>query len=86
MMSNKVSLFKSLTKGVEFCLKKIRSTYLKGKGVLFSPNDVVVYEKVIKNRIKQKTLLIATGSDVALSLPGVDIDEKIFFINWSIIV
>ena len=33
-----------LTKGVEFLFKKNKVTYIKGKGVLFSKNNVVVYE------------------------------------------
>ena len=31
--------------------------------------------EVIKNRIKQKNIVIATGS-APLTLPGIDIDEK----------
>ena len=50
-------------------------TYIKGKGVLFSNNDVVVYENNKKTNYKTKNIVIATGSEVA-SLPGVHIDEK----------
>ena len=45
MMSNKEKSVQVLTKGVEFLFKKNKVTYFKGKGVLFSKNDVVVYEE-----------------------------------------
>ncbi|MBD1138397.1 dihydrolipoyl dehydrogenase [Pelagibacterales bacterium SAG-MED41] len=76
MMSNKNKSVQVLTKGVEFLFKKNKVTYFKGKGVLFSKNDIVVYESNNKRiNVKAKNIVIATGSDVA-SLPGVNIDEK----------
>ena len=76
MMSNKNKSIQVLTKGVEFLFKKNKVTYFKGKGVLFSKNDIVVYESNNKRtNIKAKNIVIATGSDVA-PLPGVNIDEK----------
>ena len=75
MMSNKNKSIQTLTKGVEFLFKKNKVTYLKGKGVLFSKNDVVVYNNNKKENYKAKNIVIATGSDVA-SLPGITIDEK----------
>ena len=42
MMSNKNKSVQVLTKGVEFLFKKNKVTYIKGKGVLFSKNDIVV--------------------------------------------
>ena len=75
MMSNKNKSIQILTKGVEFLFKKNKVTYLKGKGVLFSKNDVVVYNNNKKENYKAKNIIIATGSDVA-SLPGITIDEK----------
>ena len=75
MMSNKNKSIQVLTKGVEFLFKKNNVTYIKGKGVLFSKNDIVVYENNKKNNYKAKNIVIATGSEVA-SLPGIDIDEK----------
>jgi len=50
-------------------------TYLKGKGVLFSEKDVVVYENGKKNSYTAKNIVIATGSSPT-SLPGIEIDEK----------
>ena len=76
MMKNKNKSIQVLTKGVEFLFKKNKVTYLKGKGVLFSKNDVVVYENGNKRtNIKSKNIVIATGSEVS-SLPGINIDEK----------
>ena len=45
MMSNKNKSVQVLTKGVEFLFKKNKVSYLKGKGVIFSPSSVVVYDK-----------------------------------------
>ena len=75
MMSNKNKSVQVLTKGVEFLFKKNKVTYIKGKGVLFSRNDIVVYENNKKTNYKTKNIVIATGSEVA-SLPGIEIDEK----------
>jgi dihydrolipoamide dehydrogenase len=76
MMSNKNKSVQVLTKGVEFLFKKNKITYFKGKGVLFTKNDIVVYEKNNKKtNIRSKNIVIATGSEVA-SLPGIEIDEK----------
>ena len=75
MMSSKNKSVQVLTKGVEFLFKKNNVTYIKGKGVLFSDNDVVVYEGEKKNSYKAKNIVIATGS-AATSLPGIEIDEK----------
>ena len=75
MMSNKNKSIQVLTKGVEFLFKKNKVTYIKGKGVLFSKNDIVVYENNKKTNYKSKNIVIATGSTVS-SLPGINIDEK----------
>ena len=75
MMSNKNKSVQVLTKGVEFLFKKNKVTYIKGKGVLFSKNDIVVYENNKRTNYKAKNIVIATGSTV-VSLPGIEIDEK----------
>ena len=78
MMSNKNKSVQVLTKGVEFLFKKNKVTYFKGKGVLFSKNDIVVYRSDTSNErtnIKAKNIVIATGSCPS-SLPGIEIDEK----------
>ncbi len=75
MMSNKDKSVQVLTKGVEFLFKKNKVEYIKGKGVLFSENDVVVYENSNKTSYKAKNIVLATGSQPT-SLPGIEIDEK----------
>ncbi|MBL6857489.1 MAG: dihydrolipoyl dehydrogenase [Pelagibacteraceae bacterium] len=75
MMSGKNKSVQVLTKGIEFLFKKNNVTYIKGKGVLFSENDVVVYEGEEKTSYKAKNIVIATGS-APTSLPGIDIDEQ----------
>ncbi len=75
MMSNKNKSVQVLTKGVEFLFKKNKVTYLKGKGVIFSPTSVVVYDQGKKNSYNTKNIIIATGS-YASSIPGVKLDEK----------
>ena len=75
MMMNKNKSVQVLTKGVEFLFKKNKITYLKGKGVVFSKNDVVVYENGKKSSYKCKNIVIATGSSPA-NIPGITIDEK----------
>ena len=76
MMSNKNKSIQVLTKGVEFLFKKNKVTYLKGKGVLLSKNDIVVYESNNKRlNVKSKNIVIATGSTVS-SLPSIEINEK----------
>ena len=75
MMTNKSKSVQILTKGVEFLFKKNKVTYIKGKGVLFSKNDVVVYQDNTKTSYKSKNIVIATGSS-SVSLSGINIDEK----------
>jgi len=76
MMKNKNKSIQVLTKGVEFLFKKNKVTYFRGKGVLFSKNDIVVYESNNKRiNVTSKNIVIATGSTVA-SLPGIKINEK----------
>ena len=75
MMSNKNKSVQVLTKGVEFLFKKNKVTYIRGKGVLFSKNNIIVYDNNNKTSYNAKNIVIATGSAVA-SLPGIEIDEK----------
>ena len=75
MMNNKNKSVQILTKGVEFLFKKNKVSYLKGKGVIFSPTSVVVYDQGKKTSYNTKNIVIATGSS-AVSLSGVKIDEK----------
>ena len=77
MMKNKDKAVTILTKGVEFLLKKNKVTYFKGTGSFKSKNDIVIKDNNSKETIIQtENTIIATGS-VPVSLPGVEIDEKV---------
>ncbi len=57
--------------------KKNKVTYFKGSGSFKSKNEILIKDDQNKEKVIQtdKTV-IATGS-VAVSLPGIEIDEKI---------
>ncbi len=77
MMKNKDKAVTILTKGVEFLLKKNKVTYFKGTGSFKSKNDIVIKDINSKETIIQtENTIIATGS-VPVSLPGIEIDEKV---------
>ena len=77
MMKNKDKAVTTLTKGVEFLFKKNKVTYFKGTGSFKSKNQISINDKDNKEVIVEaEKIIIATGS-VPVSLPGVDIDEKI---------
>lgn len=72
MMSHKEKVVSDLTKGIEGLFKKNKVTYLKGKGTIKSPGQVLVDGK---ESISAKHIIIATGSEV-IELPNVKINEK----------
>ena len=77
MMKSKDKAVTILTKGVEFLLKKNKVTYFKGHGSFNSKNEILIKDDKKKEMIIQtEKTIIATGS-VPVSLPGVEIDEKI---------
>ena len=77
MMKNKDKAVTILTKGVEFLLKKNKVTYFKGTGSFKSKKDIVIKDNNSKETIIQtENTIIATGS-VPVSLPGIEIDEKV---------
>ncbi len=76
-MKSKDKAVTILTKGVEFLLKKNKVTYFKGHGSFNSKNEILIKDDKKKEMIIQtEKTIIATGS-VPVSLPGVEIDEKI---------
>ena len=76
MMDNKKKSVLTLTKGVEYLLKKNKITHLKGKGKILSEDTVTVLTDTGEaNNYKTKNIIIATGS-LPTSLPGIHIDEK----------
>ncbi len=77
MMQSKDKAVTVLTKGVEFLLKKNKVAYFKGHGSFKSNNEILIKDDQKKETIIQtEKTIIATGS-VPVSLPGVEIDEKI---------
>ena len=78
MMKSKDKAVTILTKGVEFLLKKIQgNTYYKGTGSFKSKNEILIKDDQNKETIiEAEKTVIATGS-VPVSLPGIEIDEKI---------
>ena len=77
MMKSKDKAVDTLTKGVEFLLKKNKVTYFKGLGSFKSNDEILIKDNQNKeiSIISEKTV-IATGS-VPVSLPGIEIDEKV---------
>ena len=77
MMKSKDKAVTILTKGVEFLLKKNKVTYFKGHASFKTNSEILIKDDQKKERIiKTEKTVIATGS-VPVSLPGVEIDEKI---------
>ena len=76
MMKNKEKAVSTLTKGVEFLLKKNKVTYIKGHANFKSTNKISVIDNNKKEKIIQtEKAVICTGSEPA-SLPKVDFDEQ----------
>jgi dihydrolipoamide dehydrogenase len=77
MMKSKDKAVETLTKGVEFLLKKNKVTYYKGLGSFKSKNEILIKDDQNKEIIitSEKTV-IATGS-IPSDLPGIKIDEKV---------
>ena len=77
MMKSKDKSVTVLTKGVEFLLKKNKVSYFKGHGSFKSKNEISIKDDQNKEIVIQtEKTVIATGS-VPVSLPGVEIDEKV---------
>ena len=76
MMKAKDTSVESLTKGIEYLLKKNKVDYVKGTGSFVDQNTVKVDlldggEQVLK----AKNIIVATGSE-STPFPGLKIDEK----------
>ena len=77
MMKSKDKAVDTLTKGVEFLLKKNKVTYFKGLGSFKSNEEILIKDNQNKEiSIMSEKTVIATGS-VPVSLPGIEIDEKV---------
>ena len=76
MMHNKDKAVATLTKGVEFLLKKNKVTYFKGIGKLKSSSEITIINKDGKEiNIQSENIIISTGSEPE-SLPGIQFDEE----------
>ncbi len=75
MMAHKEKTVSDLTKGVEFLFKKNKVEGIVGEANISAPGKVNVKTKTGSREIEAKSIVIATGSDVA-PLKGVEIDEK----------
>jgi dihydrolipoamide dehydrogenase len=76
-MGHKAKGVEGLTKGIEFLFKKNKVTYIKGFGAFKDKNTISVTDDANnKKDYKFKNAIIATGS-VPVSLPNIEIDEKI---------
>ncbi|MFT3988316.1 dihydrolipoyl dehydrogenase [Aestuariivirga sp.] len=71
MMGFKQEAIDGNTKGIDFLFKKNKITVFRGAGVIEAPGKVKVGDQVVES----KSVIIATGSDVA-KLKGIEIDEK----------
>lgn len=77
MMRHKQETVDANVQGIEFLLKKNKITAYRGTGSILAPGRVkVTAEDGTSQEIEAKTIVIATGSDVA-QLPGVTIDEDL---------
>jgi dihydrolipoamide dehydrogenase len=77
MMRHKDETVAANVAGVAFLFKKNKIDWVVGEGRIAAPGKVVVKGADGKEQtLEAKSIVIATGSDVA-RLPGVEIDEKI---------
>jgi dihydrolipoamide dehydrogenase len=76
MMGHKDATIKGNVQGIDFLFKKNKITVHRGTGRILAPGKVeVTAEGGETSVVEAKSILIATGSDVA-TLPGISIDEK----------
>ena len=71
MLTFKQEAIDGNTKGIDFLFKKNKVTVFHGTGKIVGPGKVSVGSEVIE----AKSIIVATGSDVA-RLKGIDIDQK----------
>ncbi len=75
MMQNKEKAVSTLTKGVEFLLKKNKVTYLKGHASFKSANTISIKDNNKEKIIETEKVVLSTGSKPQ-SLKNIDFDEK----------
>ncbi len=75
MMAHKDKVVKDNTAGVEYLFRKNKIDWLKGRGRIAAPGQVVVEGAEGSQTYAAKKILIATGSE-SMPLNGVTVDEK----------
>ena len=75
MLARKDKVVGELTKGIAFLFKKNKITSVEGVGTITAPGKVSVAGTKGTTELTAKTIIVATGSEVA-GLPGIEIDEK----------
>jgi dihydrolipoamide dehydrogenase len=77
MMTHKDDTVTANVQGVAYLFKKNKIDTIQGTGRILGPGQVeVTAQSGAKQVVEAKSIVIATGSDVA-ALPGVTIDEKV---------
>jgi len=75
MMENKDKAVTTLTKGIEFLIKKNKISYFKGIGSFKSPSKISIVKDGKETTIITGKTIISTGSE-PVSLPGINFDEE----------
>ncbi len=75
MMKHKDETVAANVNGVAYLFKKNKIDWVVGEGRIAAPGKVAVRTDGKETTLETKSIVIATGSDVA-RLPGVEIDEK----------
>jgi len=75
MLARKDKVVGDLTKGIAFLFKKNKITPVEGVGTITASGKVSVAGPKGTTELTAKSIIIATGSEVA-ALPGIEIDEK----------
>ena len=85
MMENKNNSVETLTKGVEFLLKKNKVSYFKGTGSFKSKNEILLIDNKKKETIiKTKSTVISSGSKPT-KFPGSQFDEKLILSSTGVL-
>lgn len=75
LMAHKDGVVKANTSGIEYLFRKHKVDWLKGKGRITAPGQVMVEGASGAQSYTTKNILIATGSE-SMPLPGIPVDEK----------
>jgi dihydrolipoamide dehydrogenase len=76
MMARKDKVVGTLTRGVEFLFRKNKIDWLRGRGRIAAPGQVVVDGNGGAREVEAASIIIATGSE-STPLPGFEVDERL---------